>query len=79
MTLERPNNIQSLEDLGLRLEDSKTLLAEIQSMLVDQQFEQDQEAPDIIKLLQLSTFVATNPEMEYVDNMANTFVPEAYV
>lgn len=35
-TLNRPKHINCLDDLGLRLEDGKALLVELQALVVDQ-------------------------------------------
>ncbi len=43
MALDRPEHLESLEDLGLRLEDGKAFLAELQALVVARQFERDQE------------------------------------
>lgn len=40
--LNRPEHINDLDDLGLRLEDGKALLAELQALVVERQFEHDQ-------------------------------------
>ena len=42
-TLKRPEKLQSLEDLGLRLDDGKERLAALQKLLVAQQVEQDHD------------------------------------
>lgn len=43
MAIERPEQLQRLEDLGLKLEEGKTLLAALQQLLVAQQCERDQD------------------------------------
>ena len=40
-TLDRPTHLESLDDLGLRLADAKTLLARIQTEMVTRQIEHD--------------------------------------
>jgi hypothetical protein len=42
-TLDRPGKLESLDDLGLRLADAKTLLASIQAEVVTRQIEHDAE------------------------------------
>ncbi len=42
-TLDRPTRLESLDDLGLRLADAKTLLAHIQTEIVTRQIERDAE------------------------------------
>ena len=41
--LDRPTQLESLDDLGLRLEDAKRLLANIQTEVVTRQIEYDAE------------------------------------
>lgn len=42
MTIEKPEKLERLEDLGLCLEEGKALLAQLQTLLVTQQVERDQ-------------------------------------
>ena len=43
MTIEKPEKLKRLEDLGPCLEEGKALLAKLQTLLVSQQCERDQE------------------------------------